>query len=206
MQKDSKTTIKKNYLSILPYLTSKKSQSFFGIILTLCTVSFFGFFAISPVVSTIFKLQKEIKDDKFVLEQLETKIANLNKLKIQYASLESDLPLLINAIPPQPYPHLFFAQARSIAQAFNVSVYGLQNSTIEIVKHGNPPNNDYYSYSFTIDGSGSKENIYKFVKKITNMERIVSIDTFSIRNADAGAVTGQEIFSIQGKTFFKNNL
>jgi Tfp pilus assembly protein PilO len=206
MQNDSKKIIKNKYLSAIPYLTSKKSQSFLGMVLTLCTLSFFGFFAISPVVSTIFKLQKEIKDNQYVLEQLETKILNLNELKRQYSNLANDMSVITKVIPTQPYPHIFFAQIRSVAQTSNISINRLQNSEIEIVKYGNAANNDYNSYFFTIEGAGPKENIYKFIKKITNMERIINIDTFSIREGIANAPLNQAIFIVQGTTFFKNDL
>ena len=50
------------YFPTFPYLTSERSKKFFGIILTFCALSFFGFFAIKPTVSTILKLQKELSD------------------------------------------------------------------------------------------------------------------------------------------------
>src|SRR3990170_884607 len=105
------------YFPTFPYLTSERSKKFFGIILTFCALSFFGFFAIKPTVSTILKLQKELSDSQFVFDQLKTKIKNLTELRKQYFSLQSDLPTITSAITIQPDVQLLFAQIQSIAQA-----------------------------------------------------------------------------------------
>lgn len=204
MQND-KNIVKNKYFPNIPYLNSEKNQKFFSIILTLCAISFFGFFAIKPTVSTILKLQKELSDNEFVLNQLEVKVKNLTELKKQYLNLQSDLPIINNAITIQPDVHLLFAQIQSIAQESNITIRKLQNLEVEILKNNKSKNNNYSSYSFTITGSGSFEDIPKFVQTLTNMERVIGIDTFSINN-----ITDQNNeslgFDIQGFAYFKDNL
>ena len=205
MQNDPKDIIKNKYLPIFPYLTSERSQKFFGIVLTLCALSFFGFFAIKPTVSTIVKLQKELSDNQFVLSQMETKIKNLTELRKQYSDLQNNIPIITSAIPIQPDAHLLFAQIQSIAQTSNVTIKKLQNSEVEILGNDKNANKDYYSYSFSIGGSGSFENISKFIQILTSMERIVNIDTFSTNNISDQNNTSLG-FDIQGTVFFKDNL
>jgi Tfp pilus assembly protein PilO len=204
MQND-KNVARNNYLSSIPTSTSERSQKFFGIILTFCALSFFGFFAIKPTVSTILKLQKEISDNEFVLGQLETKIINLTQLKVQYSNLQNDLPVIMNAITAQPDVALLFAQIQSVGKTSNITFKKLQNSEVEIAKNENSPEKNYYSYSFSIAGSGSSDDIYKFMQTISNMERVVDIDTFSISNA-TDQKTGALDFNIQGTAFFKSNI
>src|SRR3989344_186695 len=153
MQNNSQDLIKKGYSPTIPYLTPERNQKFFGIVLTLCALSFFGFFAIRPTVSTILKLQKELSDNQFVLDQLKTKIKNL------------------------------------------------QNFEVEISSGSKGTRKDYYAYSFSIAGTGSFENISKFISTLTNMERIVNIDVFSINMTDQDS--GSLGFDIQGSAFFK---
>src|SRR3972149_5462342 len=98
---NDKDIIKYKYFPTLPYLSPERSQKFFGIALTLCALSFFGFFSIKPTVSTILKLQKELSDNQFVLDQLETKIENLTTLRKQYLNLQNDLPIINSAIAIQ---------------------------------------------------------------------------------------------------------
>ena len=193
------------YFPTLPYLTPERSQKFFGIALTLCAISFFGFFAIRPTVSTILKLQKELSDNQFVFSQLETKIKNLSELRKQYSALQSDLSTVTSAITIQPDVHLLFAQIQSIAQTSNITIKKLQNSEVEVLRENKSADKNYYSYSFSIAGIGSFENISKFVSTITSMERVVNIDVFSINS-----ITEQNSqslgFNIQGTAFFKDNL
>lgn len=202
---NDKNIIKNRYLPNLPYLTPEGSRKFYGIMFTLCALSFFGFFAISPTVSTILKLKKEISDNQFVLSQMEIKIKNLTGLRKQYFSLQDDLPTIMNAITVEPDVHLLFAQIQSVAKTSNIAIKKLQNFEVEVLKQDDSAGKNYYSYSFSIGGNGSSENISEFVSTLTNMERVINIDTFSINN-----VAGQESqslgFDIQGTAFFKSNL
>ncbi len=202
MQDNSKNITKNNFLLALPYLKQERSQKFFGIVLTLCALAFFGLFAIKPTISTVLKLQKELSDNQFVLNQLQTKIKNLTGLKKQYADLESDLPFVINAITTQPDVSILFAQIQSIGQQSNIAIKELQSFEVEVLRNNSSASKNYYSYSFTIVGVGSFENISKFLQILTNMERIVNIDTFSIDNA-VSQNDGSLEFNIKGLAFFK---
>lgn len=192
------------YFHTLPYLTPERSQKFFGIVLTLCALVFFGFFAIKPTISTILKLQKELSDNELIFNQMETKIKNLTELRKQYFNLQSDLTVVTNAITTQPDASILLAQIQSIAQISSISLKKLQNFEVEVLTNDKNISKNYYSYSFVIAGSGSFENISKFVQTLTNMERIVNIDTFSINNI-ADQKTESLGFDIQGTAFFKNN-
>ncbi len=205
MQNDSKDIIKNKYFPTIPYLTPEGSQKFFGIVLTLCALSFFGFFAIKPTVSTILKLQKELSDSQQVLNQMETKIKNLTELRKQYFNLQGDIPIVTSAITIQPDAPVLFAQIKSIAQTSSVIIKKLQNFEVEVLRNDKSANKNYYSYSFAIAGSGSFENISKFMQILTNMERVINIDIFSINN-----ITDQKSeslgFDVKGIAFFKDNL
>jgi len=202
---NGKDLAKNKYFPNLPYLTTPGSQKFFGIVLTLCALSFFGFFAIKPTISTIFKLKKEISDNQFVLNQMETKIKNLTELRKQYSSLQNDLPTITSTITVQPEASSLFAQIQSIAQASNINLNKLQNSEIEVLGSEKSTDKDYFSYSFSLAGAGSFENISRFVSTLTNMQRIINIDVFSTGSAinqNAESVG----FNIEGIAFFKDNL
>ncbi len=189
------------YFPTLPYLNQERSQKFFGIVLTLLALSFFGFFAINPTVSTILKLKKEVSDSEFVYSELETKIKNLSLLRKQYGDMQNDLPIITDAITIQPNVHLLFAQIQAASQKSNIKIKKLQNFEVEILKNNKTPGKKYYSYSFVIAGNSSFANISNFVSTITNMQRIIDIDIFSISNA-----IGQKDsldFNIQATAFFK---
>lgn len=181
------------------YLGEQRTQKFLSIFLTLIALSFFGIFAIKPTVSTIAKLQKEVSDSEFVYRELDSKIKNLSILKKQYASLQNDLPIITDAIPAEPNVHLLFAQIQTVARDSNVKIKKLQNFEVEVLKNDKSSSKQYYSYSFSVVGDGSFQNINNFTQSITNMQRITDIDVFSITNQG-----GQSLgFNIQGVAFFK---
>lgn len=190
------------YFPKLPYLDEERSQKFFALVLTLLALSFFGFFAINPTVSTILKLRKELSDSEFVYRELETKIKNLSRLRIQYSSMQTDLPIVTDAITTKPDVHILFAQVQGASQKSNIKIKKLQNFEVEILKNNKTPGKKYYSYSFAIAGSGPFENISDFVSTITNMQRIVDIDIFSI-SSTTGQINQPLEFNIQGTAFFK---
>ena len=205
MQEDPKNKISIKNLPTLPYLTPERSQKFFGLMLTLVAISFFGFFAIKPTVSTILELQKELSDSQFVYDQLDIKIRNLSTLRGEYANIQKDLPVIISTITINPDVHLLFAQIQSIAQSSSIKIGKLQNFEVEVIKNNNPSTQPYYSYVFSIAGTGSLNNIYKFVSEINIMQRIINIDIFSINNIIEGS--NQSLgFNIQGTAFFKDQL
>jgi Tfp pilus assembly protein PilO len=136
---------------------------------------------------------------------LETKIKNLTQLRKQYFDLQNDVSTITNAIAIRPDAHLLFAQIQSIAQASNVTIQKLQNFEVEAIRNDKSATKNYYSYSFAIGGSGSFKDISKFMETLTNMERVINVDIFSIN--DVSDQTNKPLeFSIQGTTFFKDNL
>ena len=198
----AKDIIKTKYFSKLPYLNQERTQKFIGIVLTILAISFFGLFAISPTISTILKLQKELADSQFVYDQLDSKIKNLSELRKQYDNLQNDLPIIIDAISTVPNVHLLFAQIQTAAQESAVKILRLQNFEVEVLKNNKGPGKQYYSYSFSIAGNGSLENIYNFVSTIINMQRIINIEVFAINNTSFKDVQSLG-FNIQGTSFFK---
>ena len=157
----------------------EKAQQFAGLVLSIIAFSFLGLFAINPTLSTIAKLKKELSDTKFVDQALTQKIENLSILQKKYGNLQNDIPIVLNAIPNNPEISLLFAQIQSIAQNFHIQVDNLQNFQVELFT---PTTSDqkYHSYLFSLSGSGSFDDVSKFITVLTHMERVVNIEVFSI--------------------------
>lgn len=198
----AKEVIKNKYILTFPYLNQERTKKFISIALTLLALSFFGFFAINPTISTILKLRKELSDSQAVYDQLETKIKNLSLLRAQYSSLQNSLPIIFSAIPTQPDVSILFAQIQTLARQSNIKIKKLQSSEVEIYKNNMELEKQYYSHSFLIGGNGSLKDINNFVSGITNMERVINIETFSINNAPSKDDPSLG-FNIQGTAFFK---
>lgn len=188
------------YFEMLPNFKNDKTQKFTSIILTLVAISLFGMFAINPTLSTIAKLKKELADNEFVARSLEEKIRNLGILQQKYADIQEDIPYALDSIPKTPEVPLLMAQIQSIAKKTNIHISNLQNLAVELFKQ-NVEEKKYYQYAFSLSGTGTFEDISTFLSQIVSMQRIISIDTFSIdKTAER---TGALRFSLQGSAYYK---
>src|SRR6185312_3226620 len=186
------------YLGVfLPRLQEKRVQSFTTITLSLLTLSFFGFFAIGPTLSTIADLKKQIADSQFVNEQLQQKIANLTALQASYKKLGTDVSVVYTVIPEDPDVTDLVGQLQTLAQQAGVTIVNIQTLPVDVSATSTTP---YNSFSFAMDTSGSYANLKIFLQKITNFNRIITLDALSLTKP----VVNQDIYtmSIRGKAYF----
>lgn len=206
MIQDSKNTKIKNftksrYFAMLPYFQDEKTKKLTSIILTLTAVIMFGIFAINPTISTIIKLKKELADKQSVEKSLQEKIKNLSVLQERYAEIGGDIPYVLDAIPDKPQIALLMSQIQSIAGTTSITISNLQNLAVELFSQNIGGEQQHFSYSFSVSGTGSFHNIIAFLSELVSMQRIVNVDTLSIDKA-AEAVGGLK-FSLQGSSFYK---
>lgn len=200
--KDYIDTVRNKYFGTLPFFKEEKAKKFMGIALTLLALSFFGLFAMSPTLSTIAKLRKEVTDSEFVNSQLEKKVEDINKLRLQYASLQNDLPIVFESLPKKADVPLLTAEIQSIAQDSNIRIRKIQNFEVELFKNNKEINKRYYSYTLSITGSGTYEDISQFISTLTHMQRIVTVDIFSL----VRSTTKDDLsiaFTINASTYIK---
>lgn len=193
------TLLSNKHFKLPPGFDEARTQKFTSIVLTLIALSFFGLFAISPTLSTIARLNKEITDDETVNQKLEQKIAALNSLQQAYSRIESDVPFVLEAMPKFPLIPLFVGQVQSLAKSLNIRLAHIQTSQVDLFKEdGNPKS--YYSYSFSLAGNGAYEGVLRFIEDVTNMQRVVNIETSLISK------TGENLLlqlSLEGVVFYK---
>lgn len=188
------------YLELLPNLKEEKTQKFTSIVLTLIALSFFGIFAISPTISTIARLQKEVSDSNFTEEQLKQKITNLSTLGQEYQRIQQDIPYVLFAIPQDPQISTLVAQIQALSQQSNIQLNGLQTLQVEVATQ-NKTQKKYSAFSFSVAAEGQYENIISFIESLKNMQRITSLDTIALNKKTDQNKTIQ--LSIKGTAYFK---
>lgn len=189
----------KYYNDILPYLKKQKNQEYLMIILTLGASIFFALFAINPTLSTIVKLRKEIEDSKFVESMLSQKINNLSNLSTSYANIQEDIPFILDAIPQQPEAPILAGQIQAIAKDSNVKIASLDVSRIALTGKESAKK----SSSFTIELSAESdfESLQKFIANLTDMQRVISIESISIsKSEDIGSALQ---LKLKGLSYYK---
>lgn len=193
--------IKKNkYFQLLPDFKEDKVQKVTTLALTLVALSFFGLFAINPTLSTIAKLEKELSDNKFVDQKLQTKINNLSLLQQKYASIQQDLPYVYSSVPKNPDAPLLIAQIQTLAKTNNLKILSFQIFQAEMEK--SPANLKKYSnFLFNLSAEGTYPDINIFITSLNSMQRIIILDMISISKKSNGTSLLQ--LNLKGTTLFK---
>lgn len=189
-------------IKILPTLQEERTRSFTTIVLTLFAVSIFGFFAINPTLSTIADLQKQISDNQFVDQQLQRKISNLTALQQKYATIQNDIPAVLQAIPVNADPVTFIAQIQAIAKESNIQITNIQTYPVDITTIISP-NKRYTTFAFTIDAIGDPEHLNGFVSSVNSFNRLITIDNISFNQTLKESILLR--LDIKGKAYFKNS-
>lgn len=187
----------KYYKDLLPYLKQEKSQQYFTLILTFGASIFFALFAISPTLSTIARLKKEIKDSKFVDQKLSQKINNLSSLSQQYITVQNDISYVLDAIPQKAEAPTFVAQIQSVAKSSSVNITSIEISPINLNNQQNGLNS---TFTFNIAAQASYQDLQTFLSNLTDMQRVISVDSISIAK---GEVDQSLRLNLKGTAYYK---
>jgi len=188
------------YFEKLPDFKEQKIQAFITIVLTLIAISFFGIFAISPTLSTIGNLQKQLKDNTFVEKKLDQKLINLQSLSENYQAIEPDLPFVYSAIPKTPEVPSFLGQLAALGSENDIIITRLQTYEVDLTKTQEGIQR-FSTFGFTIEAEGSYDNIFSYVEMLSNFQRIILIDAISLSK---GSAKNKNLkLSLKGKAFFK---
>lgn len=100
--------------------TSPKARTYTVIILTLVTVIFFVAVTIVPTISTIGKIQAEIREKKIVLADLEQNVATLETFSAAQISDSAKFEAISEAVPQDFELTLFSRNLTEIAKLYEV--------------------------------------------------------------------------------------
>jgi Tfp pilus assembly protein PilO len=192
------------YLSLVPNFKKEKTQKFTTAILTISASIILAIFAVSPTLSTIAGLQKQLDDGKFVDQKLQQKINDLSLLQQKYANLQDDLPIVYAAFPTSSQIPLLLADMQGAGNESSVKITNFQTFQVEISRFA-IQNKKYSSFDFSIIAQGDYQNMLAFLDKIVNFQRLVTINQVSIAKTNGINVTSLQI-TIKGTAYFKENL
>ncbi len=190
------------YLAFMPDLKQERTKKFITMVLTLVAAIILGLFAISPTISTIANLQKQIDDNIFVDQKLQQKINNLSSLQQKYIEVQNDLPVITDAIPASAQIPLLVAQVQTVAKDANLKLDSFQTFELNLSKETKPAKN-YSSFDFGLSVEGSYQQITDFLNNLTNFQRIILITNISISKSTTTDNNGALQLNIKGTAFFK---
>jgi Tfp pilus assembly protein PilO len=178
---------RKRYLEVLrdlPTLQRERVKEYGMLILTFFALSFFSIFAISPTLSTITDLTKQLSDNQAADSALKTKIKNLSTLQQIYTTIQPDINYVETAIPSNPNVTDLIGKIQGISKKTNVSLLALQVSDVSLYspKHGLIKKGKTIqapTFSFLVRVQGSQDNLLSFISSFISFDRIVTIQSLS---------------------------
>lgn len=190
---------KSKYWEMLPSLKEEKTKNFTTLILTLVALSFFGFFAISPTLSTIAQLRRQISDNEFANKKLGEKIQNLSLLQKEYGLLEKDLPIVFAGIPQAPSAPLLVGQIQFLALESSLAITRLQVFQVELSQKTDK--NEHSSFAFSLEAQGTTPQLTNFLNSLLQFERIITLENISLaKSSDKDDVLKVDL---KGRAYFK---
>lgn len=198
---------RKKYFNHLPQFKEEKTQQFTTVVLSLLAFIIFGVFGISPTLSTISQLKKQISDSQEVKTKLIQKRENLSKLQASYATIEGDLPLVEKALPNTPNVPLLTANFQYLGKTESITITHLQLSQVDLDPQQHKKNTQSTlqatrSFAFSMGIEGTYANCLNFLQKLTSFDRIVTLDSLSMTKNTTDTIIKLEL---HGKAYFLAN-
>lgn len=168
------------------------------IVFSLFTISFFGFFAVNPTLSTISNLRRQYEDSKKVEKALREKITALDILTQEFEQIRQDLHLIEVVIPKSSSLPYLAVQLEQIAEDNGVEIKGLSFGSVDLYrkeKGGSQP----LPIDITLNVEGEGGALDAFLSDIIHFDRLVVIDSFSLEKRKEE----QRALSLTGKVFFR---
>lgn len=136
--------------------------------------------AIRPSISTILRLNQEIKQKKIVLQQLIDKVNTINALKIQYDQFQSTAEDLRLVYPSTGDFSLFMANIEQLSKKYDYNL-----TSISFNDSDNPEDagtSVLIPMNSVITIRGTDENLIPFIKAIEGMPMYPVVDKVSYNN------------------------
>ncbi len=198
------------YLKLLPELKEEKKHAYTTIVLTFGAMAVFGLFAISPTLTTIGELKKQLSDSTYVQSQLETKIRNLSTLQQKYTELSRELPVIQDAIPKDPSVALLLGQLHELANRQNLTLNSLQSFQVELAGKTNALQIQpvsvgplqQKSYIVSVEAVGDYASLARFIQDLGRFNRIVTVESLGITKSQESI--GNLLMSLRLRAYFNN--
>ena len=189
-----KLTLKSSYRSFVDRYYHARDEderqkfiAYFYITISLFTLSFFGFFAIRPTIITIVNLNRQLKDNEQVLERIKQKQQDLAKLTALQDSLKNEIPLIEKAVPNVPKIPYLSRQIETVALKNNVNLTSLNFGAIDV---GGATSESLLSFSISITAEGAENDVNKFIRDLTSMDRLLGFERFTTGKTKRDAFGG----------------
>ncbi|PIS21049.1 hypothetical protein COT52_00660 [candidate division WWE3 bacterium CG08_land_8_20_14_0_20_43_13] len=188
--------------SIRPYLVDSEKKKYTILGLTLSSLIIFGWFAIKPAAITVISLLTQIKQYREINQALDKKSNAITQAREDYLSKRQYLKSIEDAIPTNQASSKLLNTLEEIA-ANNLCQIG----RISFSKDTSQKNiGKIELMKLELLATGTKDNIFNFIKGIETNERIFQIEALRLTSKE-DTKTEQEylIANLKLKTYYYND-
>lgn len=190
----------RRYFTTLETTVQKpKVRAYTTSILSLLSVSLFGWFAIKPTIQTILYLRREIADKQVINQQMEEKITSLIEAQAGYQKAQPSLLFLKQATPTDPELLELLLQFKHLAANVGVTIDTVQLPTAPLLGQESTQSADETQAPLPIQLSvnGNYVAIKSFIEGLLNMRRIAMVDSMKLsKNTSSNPIQGLSAQSI----------
>lgn len=194
------------YMKVIKESSEKqRSYIFFGV--SVLVVIILIVFAIRPTITTITRINKEIKEKERVSTLLDSKITTLNELDKQYTPNKEAFDDLEMIFPAGENFSLLLANMELVTtrnghKLSSVSFGGYKGKDYDITTKALKP------YTMTFSARGKEENILNFLQELEDLPMYPVIESFSYstETADDGTsafTVSLRIYHVDNVNFYK---
>lgn len=173
-----------------------------ALLLTLFTIIFFAAAAIRPTLATIAELIKKIDDQEKVKTKLDQKAAALATAQIEYSLVQNDVFLIELAIPSSHSLDLLLKQIESTASIIQIPINSIQADSVSLKTKKAPRSNELIPIPLSINIVASYEQLSSFLDLISNMSRIVTVETITFSQNETQTQESQIGLTLQMNAYF----
>jgi len=201
---------KKYALQLATIYRNQTTQVSLSVVLALFLVAFFVMVALRPTLATIAGLKKEITESKEVLTILTKKSNDLAQANRVWEKLKPKLPLVETAIPQGGVDYEGLVAAFEVLSAEAEVEFASLTLGEAVLYSANPKlyqgrEQEVVEIPITIRVSGPFLSALKFVEKISQMGRLIRVESMTVTSE---ATSGKEevAISITGTTAYLADL
>lgn len=194
-------TLSRYHTYIKPVVKNKFVQSSTPHIFTLLTIIILTLFAIRPTISTILNLQKNVVEQKKVLEGLNKKVQSLTEGKRNLEALSPESKSKISqAIPDNPSVVFLIRSLQNTSQT-QASASGIQIQPVTLLDNSLPSQEarlNLGEVEFSFNNQGPFSQLVDTLSNVSKAPRIISLTSVLMsKQSDS-----QPVLSITGKSYY----
>ncbi len=181
-----------------------------GIVLSLLTVSFFVVFAIKPSLAKIAELNKEIEVTENTLTRLKKKSVALTQVAKIWARVSGESQKIEKTIPLGPDYSYFVKEMEWVANQNKVRYVNgtfteslLKSDLLDPYQINQKLSPIEIKVNLRFEGDYAE--LLKTLNQLTNIDRLLEINTVSINQNDKKDKLGQLVMTLNGKIYYFGN-